>query len=512
MKVTIVTQAYNAGKYIDQCVKSVLEQTYSNFEYILVDNGCNDGSEFVIQNYADSDSRIKLVRFEKNEVSARWHTAIMEMGTGEYFTTLDADDWLEPNYLERLVGLAESIGTDIISTGSYMHIEGTQQVFDRSIEQKLVLESKDFANAFPIYHVFFRAIWAKLIRTDLLMTTPVVLSQNTGVAYGADTLNCFAWLRKAKKICIDNSILHNYRIHQKSVSHKYDTRQSFSDIYLYNDAIDFLSPYGPISPQNQDFLYRVYSCAVLDTNANIKTSTLSPAEKMREYRVILERDVTKKAYVSGSEEAVKSRDDLIGSVLNCASELADNNEDFIAIKDMYFPKCVEVICAENAKLFLADNVLFGYLINDYRKPMVKYILSLIEKQKFVKQYNLGGILQRLSQDNPFLSGISDTKFLKKYGDIYMLVWSEKYSEALDSMTDILLKETVPNELFFDLYLSLAASLECVDEFIFGKIKLAAYYCAQKRGDDCRAILDDLADMGVEDNDEMLNIRKQLKSL
>lgn len=511
MKITVVTQAYNVRDFIDQCIKSVLEQTYPNLEYILVDNGCYDGSEAIMRKYAESDSRIKLVRFEKNEVCARWHTAIKEMGTGDYFTTLDADDWLEPDYLERLVGLAESTGADIISTGSYMHIEGTQQVLDRSIEQRLVLESKDFANAFPSYHVFFRAIWAKLIRTELLMTTPVLLSQNTGVAYGADTLNSFAWLRKANRICIDNSVLHHYRIHNKSVSHKYDPRQSYSDLYLFNDAIDFLSPYGPISRQNLDFLYRVYSYAVMDTNANIKTSNLSAAEKMREYRDILERDVTKNAYSIGSQEAQQSRLDLISSVLDCAAELPDDNEDFNAIKAQYFSECGAAVYSDSARLFLADSVLFDYLINDYRKPMVKYVLSLIEKQRFVKQFDLGEILRRLSQENPFLADVSDVKFLKKFGEIYILVWSEKYFDALDAMTDILLKETVSSEPFFDLYLSLAASLDYADEFIFGKIKLASFCCAQKRFDYCRDILVELNEMGVEDNDEMLKIKRQVQT-
>lgn len=512
MKITIATQAYNAKNYIEKCIKSVLQQTYLNFEYILVDNGCNDGSEVIMQKYAEEDSKIKLVRYEENEISARWYVALAKMGTGDYFTMLDADDWLELDYLERLVGLAESTGADIISTGSHMHVEGTQQVFDRSIEQRLVLESKDFANAFPCYHVFFRPIWAKLIRTDLLMTTPVLLSQDTGVAYGADTLNSFAWLRHATRICIDNSVLHHYRIHQKSVSHKYDPRQSFSDLYLFKDAIDFLSPYGPISAQNLGFLYNVYSYAVLDTNANIKKSTLSPAEKMHEYRVILERDVTKNAYSSGSEPAQLSRADLMSSVLNCAAELSDDNEDLNAIKELYFPECGAAVYSDSAKLFLTDNALFNSLVNDDRKSIVKYILSLIEKQKLVKQFELGEILRKLSQDNPVLSEISDVKFLKKYGEIYLLAWSKNYSDVLDAMTDILLKEAVSSSTFLNLYLTIAAGLECADEFVFGKVKLAAYYCAQKRADDCRAILNDLTEMGVEDNDEILEIKRQLKLL
>lgn len=508
MKITVITQAYNAKNYIVQCVESVLNQTYNDLQYILIDNGSTDGSGNIMREYAERDGRIKFIQFEQNG-SGRWPKALNEFGEGDFFANLDADDWLEPDYLERLVDIAESTNSDIVTTGSFMHIEETSQVFKRESPQKIVLKKCDLANAFPFYHVFFRVVWGKLVNLKIFKDTPRISVQETNVSYGIDTLNAFAWLRNADCICVDNSILHHYRIHQKSVSHKYDPRQSFSDLYLYNDMLDFLKPYGPISPQNQDFLYRVYSNAVLDTNANIKKSDLTPAEKMHEYRNILERSVTKEAYSSVSEEARQSRTDLISSLLGCATKLPDDNEDFIAIKKMYFPQCGAAVYAKSAKLFAADSVLFDYLINDYRKPMVKYILSLIEKQKFVKQFDLGEILRRLSSDKPLLSDISDIKFLKKYGGIYLDIWSGKFEESLDKMTDILLKESVQNENFLQLYLSLAASLECVDEFIFGKVKLAGFYCAQKRADDCRAVLADLAEMGVEDNDEIAEIKKQV---
>ncbi len=508
MKVIVITQAYNAGSYIAQCIESVLNQTYSDFKYILIDNGSTDGSGGIMKKYADKDSRIEFIQFEQNG-SGRWIKSLYEFGEGEYFTILDSDDWLESDYLETLVELAESTNSDIVTTGSLMHLEKTSQVSERKAPKRLVLDKQDLSGAFPYFHVFFRAFWAKLIRIKIFKNTGEIDFKKIGIVYGGDTLYSFSWLRQANRICIDNSVLHHYRIHQKSVSHKYDPRQSYSDLYLYNDALDFLVPYGPISAQNQDFLYRVYSNAVLDTNANIKKSDLTPAEKMHEYRGILDRDVTKKAYSSGSDDAVQSRNDLISSVLACAVELSDDNEDFNELKAEYFPECGAAVCAESAKLFLSDSVLFDYLIGGYRKPMVKYILSLIEKQKFVKQYDLPKILCKLSQDKPILAEIIDMKFLKKYGDIYLDVWSGKYSESLDKMTDIMLNETVQNETFLQLYLSLAASLECVDEFIFGKIKLAGFYCSQNRADDCRTILNDLTDMGVEDNDEITKIKKRI---
>ena len=66
--ITIYTQVYNAKPYIRQCVESVLHQTYPHFEYYLADNGSTDGCKEILEEYAASDSRIKLFRNEKNVI------------------------------------------------------------------------------------------------------------------------------------------------------------------------------------------------------------------------------------------------------------------------------------------------------------------------------------------------------------------------------------------------------------------------------------------------------------
>ena len=511
MKITVVTQAYNARNYIEKCIKSVLEQTYSDFEYIIVDNGCNDGTEKIIEQYAESDSRIKRVRYEQNEVAARWYYALKEIGTGKFFSQLDADDWLEPDYLEHLVNVASETNSDIVSTGSVMHFEETSQIINRDVSQQLIIDMQDFASAYSYYHCFFRAGWAKLFRTDIITSTPIQESKYTGVAYGADTVNCFAWLRKANRICIDNSVLHHYRIHQKSVSHKYDPRQSYSDIYLFNDALDFLAPYGPVSEENMTFLYRVYANAISDTVANIKKSYLPPQEKISEYQKILARKETTSAYQVKSDDTANSKSNIFIAFLEAASELTEETDDFRSALKSLCPNCSPNISVRDIDLYNRDDVLKNALFNDNPADIVKRLLELISKGEFVKQYDLVEILSKYSADKGFVTEITDIKFIRKYGEIYFMLWQKKYVQALDKMTEIILNEKVSSETFYQVYLTLAAMLESVDEFILGKVKLAKVYCDQKQTEECRAVLDDLADMGVEDNDEITEIKAKLEN-
>ncbi len=510
MKITVVTQAYNAKGYIPKCVESVLNQTYTNFEYILVDNGCQDGTQDILQEYAKQDERIKVKRFEKNIPSViRWIDVVSEIGTGDYVADLDADDWYDPTFLERMVSIIKETDCDIAATGTAMHFEDTNQIGYRSTNRQMVIDKKDFANAYSYYHAFFRTVWAKLIRMELIRNTSVVSIEASGVVNGIDTLNSFAWLRNADRICVDNSVLHHYLFHKQSLTSVYHKQRAYEDIALFEDAVNFLSDYGPISPQNMSFVYLVYVNAIHDTHTYIGKSTLSYEEKLKEYHTILSHDVTKKAFALNTENTNKIKLALLSEVFNCASQLTNENDDFNEIKSIYFPVCGDAVSIQSVKLFLVRKDLFHSLMLDDRESIVRSILSMMQKQQMIKQFDLIGILNKFVQDKPLLNGMSDMKFFRRFGDIYLLVFQEKYDDALEIMTDFLLEQTQYNETFLQFYLSVSALLECEEAFIFGKVKLASFYCMQKQYEKCSLVLDDLKAMGIEDNEEISQIKSKL---
>jgi len=510
MKITVVTQAYNTIKYIERCINSVLNQTYKDFQYLLIDNGSNDGSEKVMRELSETDERIELFRFDENG-SGRWNKILSSNAVGRYFIMLDSDDWLEPDCLAQLANLAEITEADIVTTGSMFHYEATSEINKREINKRMILDKCDYAKFFPYYHAFFRVMWGKLISMELFKNTQFLGIEKTNVSYGSDTLNVFSYLRKANRICVDNSVLHHYRVHQKSVSHKYDPRQSYSDIYLFNDAVSFLSDYGPVSRQNMEFLYCVYANALKDTANNLVNSTLPPAEKMHEYNKMLLRQVTKSAYSENSETVVSSKRFLLACVILCASELTEDSDELRDIMSTHLPKCGAAFTVRTARLFRFEKDPAEALVNDDKPALMKSLLKLVGKGSYSEQYDIPKMLRELSRDNPILCEISDKTFLRKYGDLYLMIAAEDYAAVLDKMTDILLGGALPGETFLSVYLSLAAGLEFADEFIFGKIKLAMFYVNEKRFDECRAILGELSEMGVEDNDDITEIKRNLNS-
>ena len=103
MSVTIIMPSYNSEKFIIESVESVLVQTYSNWELIIVDDCSPDDSNKIITKYVDNDSRIKLIKLQKNSGPAVARNTAIEAANGRYIAFLDSDDVWLPNKLETQI-------------------------------------------------------------------------------------------------------------------------------------------------------------------------------------------------------------------------------------------------------------------------------------------------------------------------------------------------------------------------------------------------------------------------
>lgn len=122
MKVSIIIPVYNCERYLDRCVESVLQQTYRNIELILVDDGSTDGSGKCCDTWAERDSRVKVIHQANGGVSAA-RNAGLDMVTGDYIGFVDADDWVEPDLVECVLGAAVTNNADMVLFDPFVHIE-----------------------------------------------------------------------------------------------------------------------------------------------------------------------------------------------------------------------------------------------------------------------------------------------------------------------------------------------------------------------------------------------------
>lgn len=142
--------------------------------------------------------------------------------------------------------------------------------------------------------------------------------------------------------------------------------------------------------------------------------------------------------------------------------------------------------------------------------LVEGLMGLIAEKRYTKQFDLGAILRSLLPPENPLRAVSDIRFLQQYTEISMLLLCENYPAALGEMTELLLEKRKIPESFLRLYLVLASRQGEEGAFLFGMINLARELLRQRRTEEAASIVKDLEEMGIEENPELEELRRQLK--
>lgn len=113
-RVSIIIPVYKVERYLRRCVNSVLNQTYSNWEVILVDDGSPDNCPAICDEYAQKDRRIRVIHKKNGGLSSARNAALDSLITGEYVTFVDSDDWIEDNTIEYCLHLIDQYKADVV--------------------------------------------------------------------------------------------------------------------------------------------------------------------------------------------------------------------------------------------------------------------------------------------------------------------------------------------------------------------------------------------------------------
>ena len=116
--ISVIIPVYNVEDYLAECIDSVLGQSYTDYEIILVDDGATDSSGRMCDEYARKDSRIRVIHQENGGLSAARNTGL-RAAWGKYIYFLDSDDYIAPSALEHLAALAEKEQADVVFFDGY---------------------------------------------------------------------------------------------------------------------------------------------------------------------------------------------------------------------------------------------------------------------------------------------------------------------------------------------------------------------------------------------------------
>lgn len=189
--ISVITPVYNKEKYIANAIESVLNQTYGDFEYIIIDDGSTDNSPAIVDYYAKKDSRIKVVHQHNQWIYASFNNGI-SCASGQYVYILNADDKLRKNALEILIQIVEEFKPDVIWTKVLCHkadnnqniIEYDYRKLDGRVTNDEIIKSnvelaENWARLFAAYYVINQA---NLYKRELAIKYPF-----RNDVYAADT-------------------------------------------------------------------------------------------------------------------------------------------------------------------------------------------------------------------------------------------------------------------------------------------------------------------------------------
>ena len=293
-QVSVIIPVYNVEAYLRRCIDSVLAQTFTDFELILVDDGSSDRSGVICDEYAANDSRIHVIHQENSGV-ARARNAALTQISGKFVAFCDSDDWWEPNLLQLAYSAAVENAADMVVFNYAKNENG-----------RIISQSQFLSGVFPIrteaeridYLISKLArykhgneIWNKLFRRSIIQKHGIQFCTKCN-DYGEDygfMVKCA--LRSTKVVCIDDCCYH-YRVRTGSITHQeikryrfdelnevcYDFKETFDDVFANKHNRKAFSIFHFLS------LHYQYSCFIGKEIYSSMPSELAKIKNRKWYR------------------------------------------------------------------------------------------------------------------------------------------------------------------------------------------------------------------------------------
>ena len=204
-KVSIIIPIYNAEKYLENCLSSVISQAYKNLEIVLVNDGSKDNSREIIAAFADRDARIKIVDKPNGGVSSARNMGLDNI-TGEFVAFLDADDWIEKDYISTLVNNMIEANADI-SICNYKWEKLNKKHFkNKKIKTILFNSNFEIVNEIALANNIFGSLWCKLLKRDLIGD----LRFSKTIHYGEDAMFLYEYIKRCTCGVYTSAKLYHY--------------------------------------------------------------------------------------------------------------------------------------------------------------------------------------------------------------------------------------------------------------------------------------------------------------
>ena len=229
--ISIIVPIYNAEAYLAMCIDSIIGQTLTNLEIILVDDGSQDASLSICKAYEAKDARIRVVTQSNSGVSAARNKG-MSLATGEYLGFVDPDDWIEPEMFEQMYNRIREEAYPICMSNYYkddkrssilkrLKIKPTTQALNKEeVIEHIIANMVGSEGFFRSYHYIMGCVWRCLYKRSFIEAHHITF--NTEVKVMEDLVFNIQALLKSEGLTLTKGAWYHYIQNPKSVLHTYN--------------------------------------------------------------------------------------------------------------------------------------------------------------------------------------------------------------------------------------------------------------------------------------------------
>ena len=247
--ISVIVPVYNVETYLEECLDSIQNQTYTDFEVLLVNDGSTDGSQAICERYCKENRRFHLLNQENQGLSAARNTGVAA-SRGEFIVFVDSDDMILANYLETLMHYMRE-DVDIVES---QFTVSNEEFLAKSFKEPSILfegNSQEAVKIFPKHVLNVNAV-TKLYRRSIVEAVPYI----DGVIF-EDVYCGIGMLKYIRKIIKIDYKGYYYRQHQASIMHRTFTPKNLDIFTVSDQLIDLYSDREELLPYIGSFLVHV---------------------------------------------------------------------------------------------------------------------------------------------------------------------------------------------------------------------------------------------------------------
>ena len=227
---SVIIPVYNAQKCLTKCLNSIIRQTYTNIEVLVIDDGSTDKSALICDEFAKKDNRVKVIHLENRGVSSARNMGI-KMSQGKYVTFVDADDYIEPKMYEVLINDLESNNADIAMCNSFSCRDKMKFKLNRKMKVYSGIEMLDFF--YDDNYAMIVVLWNKVYKRECFrgVVFPEGITRE-------DEFVMHSIIYNAKQVTYRKQGFYHYILNKESITRRKDMGRVYR-LYAVENRLNF---------------------------------------------------------------------------------------------------------------------------------------------------------------------------------------------------------------------------------------------------------------------------------